>query len=101
MIFVTDPGDTVRILAQDVSLRDSNDAAQPVTSGLTGTVTLYDAEGAVASGPTAFDGNAGDDWFVDIAAPDDEGRYRIVVIVEVSGAQRTLSGELVVGDLVP
>lgn len=98
MTHLAAPGDTIRITAEDVSLLDGTLTRQPVTSGLTGTMTLVDWEsGATIAGPTDILSNVNDDWYADFTAPA-AGRYRIVAIIQASGAQRTLAGELKVGD---
>ena len=62
------PGDTIRMTAKDVEHATTG----PVTSGLTGTVTLYNAaDGVVGTYPIA--GNAGDDWYVDVPIPGTAG----------------------------
>lgn len=94
MTHLAAPGDTIRILAQDVTLRGSDNTTAAVTTGLTGTVSLLDwADGEVKVGPTDIELNAGDDWYVDLTAPA-VGHYRIVVVIAKDGAQRTLHGEL-------
>lgn len=94
MTHIAAPGDTIRVLAEDVTLRGSDNTTAAVTAGLTGTVSLLDwASGEVEVGPTDIELSAGDDWYVDLAAPD-AGHYRIVVVIAKDGAQRTLHGEL-------
>lgn len=97
MTHLASPGDTIRITAENVALLDGTLAAQPVTSGLTGTIALHDWQsGVTVVGPVAILAHAGDDWYVDVTAPA-AGRYRIVAILQAAGAQRTLAGELKVG----
>lgn len=92
------PGDTIRITVADVTLLDSSLTRNPVTSGLTGTITLLDWEsGVTAVASTPIQLHADDDWYVDITAPV-AGRYRIVAAIFAAGTQRTLAGELKVGD---
>ena len=91
------PGDTIRITAEDVTLLDGTLTRQSVTSGLTGTITLVEWEsGATVVGPTDILAHVDDDWYADFTAPA-AGRYRIVAVIQASGAQRTLAGELKVG----
>lgn len=98
MTHLASPGDSIRISARDVKLLDADSVARPVTEGLTGAITLLEWEsGETAVGPTAIINNTGDDWYVDMTAPN-AGRYRIVVVIEANYAQRTLAGELKVGD---
>lgn len=98
MTHLATPGDAIRITARDVTLLDADSVPRPVTTGLTGAVTLLEWEsGTVAVGPTAIITNTNDDWYVDVTAPA-AGRYRIVVVIEANAAQRTLAGELKVGD---
>jgi hypothetical protein len=87
--FTAQPGDTVRMTAQDVA----HATAGPVTSGLTGTLTLYDADDAVVDTET-ISANDGDDWYVDITAPATAGLYRMAMVLTVGSAQRTLEAEL-------
>ena len=98
MTHIAAPGDTIRITAEDVTLLDGTLSRQPVTSGLTGTITLVDWEsGDTVAGPTDILAHAGDDWYADFTAPG-AGRYRIIAVIQASGAQRTLAGELKVGE---
>lgn len=98
MTHLAAPGDTIRVSARDVTLLDSDMVAQPVTADLTGTITLLDWQsGVTVVGPTDIEAHAGDDWYADVTAPA-AGRYRIVAVIHVSGAQRTLAGELKVGN---
>lgn len=98
MTHMAAPGDTIRITAEDVSVLDGTLTRQPVTSGLTGTITLVEWEnGETVAGPTDILAHADDDWYADFTAPG-PGRYRIVVVLQASGSQRTLAGELKVGD---
>lgn len=94
MMTIAAPGDALRISARNVTLLSSTYTEDPVTTGLTGTVEIVDwQDGESALGPTAISGSNDDDWFLDVVAPD-IGHYRIVVVIEKSGAQRTLYGEL-------
>ena len=98
MTHLAAPGDAIRISARDVTLLDADSVPRPVEEGLTGAVTLLEWEsGAVAVEPTAIVSHTGDDWYADVTAPA-AGRYRIVVVIEANEAQRTLAGELKVGD---
>lgn len=98
MTHLAAPGDAIRISARDVTQLDADSVARPVTEGLTGTVTLREWESGEATvGPTAITTNTDDDWYVDMTAPA-AGRYRIVVVITANEAQRTLAGELKVGD---
>lgn len=73
-------GSTVRITAADLTHSDDG----PVTSGATVTVTLYDSAGEqVSTGAATV---SGDDWFVDVASPDDPGIYVVKVSADVDGA---------------
>lgn len=98
MTHLATPGDTIRITTRDVTLLDADSVARPVTEGLTGAMTLMEWEsGEIIVGPTAMTTSTGDDWYADVTAPA-AGRYRIVVVLEANSAQRTLAGELKVGD---
>jgi hypothetical protein len=91
------PGDTIRVTAQDVTLLNSTFVEQAITAGLSGTVLIEHWDTGIDVGlATPMVLNNGNDWYLDLDAPDDEGRYRIVVVLTASGAQRTLQGELVV-----
>lgn len=94
------PGDTIRISARNVTQLDSAYVEQPVTSGLTGTLSIDDWEsGVTASGPhTLVQSGSSDDWYFDATAPATKGKYRLVIVLSKSGAQRTLWGELEVKD---
>ena len=81
--------DTVRFTARDVTHATTG----PVTSGLTGNVTIYNAANALV-GTYAIASNNGDDWYVDVPTPAAAGLYRMVMLLIVSGAQRTLEAEL-------
>jgi len=84
------PGDTVLIGAEDVV--DLN--GDPLTTGVTGSVTLYDRDtDAVVLATTPLDGNAGNSWWALTAAPA-AGEYRAVVVIQTSSARLTLRGEL-------
>lgn len=95
MTILAAPGDTIRVSAKDVTQLDEFYVAQPVTSGLAGTVNLHDWDsGTLEDGPHVLTNNASaDDWYVDFDAPG-IGHYRIAVVITVGGAQRTLAGEL-------
>lgn len=98
MTHLAAPGDTIRITAEDVSLLGGSLTRQPVTSGLTGTIELLEWEsGATIVGPVDIAAHADDDWYADVTAPV-AGRYRIVAVLQAGGAQRTLAGELKVGE---
>lgn len=98
MIHFASPADRLRFTAQDVALLGSTNVAAPVTTGLTGTVTLRDWDSnAIVQGPTDIVLHHEDDWYVDVDAPA-VGRYRVEVIIQAGGAQRTLRGELKVED---
>lgn len=94
------PGDQIRVSAKDVTQLDAAYVAQPVTSGLTGTLNIRNWESdELESGPHNLANSASaDDWFVDVAAPTDKGRYRLVVVLSKGGAQRTLHGVIDVQD---
>lgn len=95
MTHIAAPNDTIRITAENVTLLDGAFVKQPLTTGLTGTVQLEEWDSGTAEGSASdIELNNGNDWYVDINAPDDEGRYRIVVVLSAGGAQRTLHGEL-------
>lgn len=101
MTHMSAPGDTRIIVAADLTQRDTDLVAQPITTGLTATYTLLDWDtGAVVDGPTEITLNESNDWFLSVTTPA-EGRYRIKVVVSKDGAQRTLYGELVVKDGTP
>ena len=88
--FDTYVGDLVRIGAVDVEHTDTG----PVTSGLTGTVQLFDQDGdVVLTDPVTI--TDGDDWYAEFVAPA-AGYYDIRVTLQFSGAQRTLAGEMLV-----
>lgn len=88
--FSAEPGDTLRMVAEGVkrSLTD-----EPVTTGLTGSLKLYDAANTLLS-TSAISLNIDNDWYVDITAPATVGLYRIEMVLTVGTAQRTLEGEL-------
>jgi hypothetical protein len=89
------PGDTVRISAKDVTLLNSTYAETPVTTGLTGTLTVKDwATDATVDGPDALvQSGSSDDWYFDLTAPA-VGHYRLVMVLNTGGAQLTKYGEL-------
>lgn len=98
MTYLASPGDTIRITAEDVSLLDGALSRQPVTSGLTGTISMLDwGSGETVVAPVPILLHAGDDWYVDVTTPA-AGHYRIIAVLTASGAQRTLVGELRVLD---
>lgn len=90
------PSDQVRVSARNVTQLDSAFVAQPVTSGLTATLTILDWEsGAVIDGPDAMiQSGLTDDYYLDITAPSDVGRYRLVVELSKGGGSRALNGLL-------
>lgn len=99
MTHIAAPGDTIRITAEDVTLLDGSFARQPQTSGVTGTVQLEEWDSGSAEGsPYVITLHHESDWYVDIDAPETPGRYRVVVVLTVNGAQRTLHSELNVSD---
>jgi hypothetical protein len=75
-------GETIRFIAKD--LTHTSDG--PVTTGATVTVTVLDAAGAVIDTGTATTGGSGDDWYVDLAAPDTPGVYDVKITAVKSGA---------------
>jgi hypothetical protein len=87
--FTAEPSDTLRMTAKDVEHATTG----PVTAGLTGNVKLYDASNALLS-TSSITANSGDDWYVDITAPATAGLYRMVMLLVVGTAQRTLEAEL-------
>jgi hypothetical protein len=95
MQVIVAPGDTVRVTAQDVNQMDNEFVQHPVTGDLDGTLTVKDWNtGATISGPsTLIQSGISDDWYYDLPAPG-LGRYRLVVVLNRFGAQRTLYGEL-------
>jgi hypothetical protein len=89
------PGDTIRVSAKDVTLLDAAFVEQPVITGLVGTLNIrtWDTD-TLTSGPhSLIQSGSTDDWYFDATAPA-VGRYRLVVVLSKSGAQRTLYGEL-------
>lgn len=95
MTTIAAAGDAIRVRLTDVTRLDADSVAQPVTTGLTGTVSLenWDDEDDIALVATAIVLHSNDDWYLDITAPG-AGHYRVVAVISVSGGQRTLHGEL-------
>jgi hypothetical protein len=89
-------GDQIRVRATNVTQLDASDVAQPVTSGLAGTLHVrnWHTDAAVSGPHVLANAASGDDWYVDITAPMAEGEYRLVVVLSKGGAQRTLHGRL-------
>lgn len=88
--FDTHAGNLVRIGAADVTHADLG----AVTTGLTGTVELYDSsDSLVLSDPITI--QDGDDWYAEFVAPA-AGWYAIRVELTYSGGERTLTGEMLV-----
>lgn len=87
--FVSQPSDTVLMFGRDVT-----DAINgPVLSGLTGTLTVYNAANAVVT-TASISGHTDDDWYAQFSAPATAGLYRMVMVMAVGGVQRTLEAEL-------
>lgn len=87
--FNAEPGDTVTMTANDVT----HVRTGPITSGLSGMMTLYDAADTIVD-TFPMSGNVDDDWYVEIDAPATAGLYRMSLVMVVGSAQRTLEAEL-------
>lgn len=100
MRVVVAPGDTIRISMQNVTQEDNEFIDHPVTSDLTGVLSVKDwTTNTSVSGPfTLIQSGISDDWYYDLPAPMTVGRYRLVVVLSRFGSQRTIYGELKVED---
>lgn len=79
-------GSTIRVTAKDLTHSDTGS----VTTGATGTITLYDAAGVLVDTQTPSNGGSGDDWHVDFVAPNPTpsaaAEYTVKADIAKSGA---------------
>lgn len=76
-------GRTVRLTVRDLRTVAVSGTETPATSGVTGTIGLYDSDGTLVVGSGTLS-NDDDDWYVEVDAPA-AGTYQLLADLDVGG----------------